>query len=275
MKPGKRVAMAGKRTVLLTGAAGRIGTAFRHYTGNAYRFRLADRRASEIIDPAGHEVIELDAADLVACRAACRDVDTVVHLAGDPSPQAGFYESLLDNNIKAVYNIFQAAKDQGCRRVIFASSGQVIDGYPLDVQAHPESPVKPLNMYAAAKCFGEAVAHAFAIAGGLSSIVIRVGTFEGNREWTETPDARNLSTFVSQRDLSHLIVRAIETPEVQFAIVHGVSNNRFKRLDITSTKAILGYAPRDDSFQLFNTGLRYRERWYKELPPPQEDFKEV
>lgn len=266
--------MEAKRTILLTGAAGRIGTAFRRYAAGAYRFRLADRLAGEITDPGNHEVIELDAADLAACQAACQGMDTVVHLAGDPSPTAGFYESLLDNNIKAVYNIFQAAKDQGCRRVIFASSGQVIDGYPLDVQAHPESPVKPLNMYAAAKCFGEATAHTFAMAGGLSSIVIRIGTFEGNREWTETPDARNLSTFVSERDMSHLIVRAIETPGVQFAIVHGVSNNRFKRLDITSTKALLGYAPQDDSFQRFNTGLRYRERWYKELPPPSEDFKE-
>jgi nucleoside-diphosphate-sugar epimerase len=256
-----------KRSVLLTGAAGRIGTAFRQYAGRRYRFRLADRRLEGLTDPGEHEVIQLDIANLDACRRACQDIDTVVHLAADPSSQAGFYESLLDNNIKGVYNIFLAAKEQGCRRVVFASSVQTIEGYPLDVQAHPESPVKPLNMYAVSKCFGEAVAHCFAVAEGLSSIAIRVGTFEGNQPWTD-PDARNLSTFVSKRDLSHLIVRCIETPDVQFAIVHGVSNNRFKRMDITSTRRLLGYAPQDDSFQLFKTGLRNRERWYKELPKP-------
>lgn len=265
---------ASKRKILLTGAAGRIGQAFREYAGDYYQFRLADRPGSELGEPGPHEVIELELADPAACQEACKGIETVVHLAGDPDSRAGFYESLLDNNIKAVYNIFQAAKDQGCRRVIFASSVQVIEGYPLDVQAHPESQVKPLNMYAVSKCFGEAVAHYFATTEGLSSIAIRIGTFEGNGAWPETPDSRNLSTFVSKQDLCHLIVRCIEAPEVQFAIVHGLSNNRFKRMDIHSTRQILGYAPQDDAFEWFDVGLKHRERWYKELPGPQEDFKE-
>jgi hypothetical protein len=71
-----------------------------------------------------------------------------------------------------------------------------------------------------------------------------------------------------------LIVRCIETPGVQFAIVHGLSNNRFKRMDIHLTRQILGYAPQDDAFERFNIGLQHRERWTKELPGPQEDFKE-
>ncbi|MEM7034355.1 MAG: hypothetical protein AAF629_32730, partial [Chloroflexota bacterium] len=123
----------------------------------------------------------------------------------------------------------------------------------------------PLNMYAVSKCFGEAVAHCFA-SQGLSSIAIRVGSFEGNpgMQSQKQPDARSLSTFVSKRDLSHLIVRCIETPDVPFAIVHGVSNNRFKRMDITSTKALLNYQPQDDSFQQFETGIPNRERWYDE-----------
>jgi nucleoside-diphosphate-sugar epimerase len=252
-----------RRKVLLTGAAGRIGTAFRHFVAGRYDFRLADCDLAGLDDSGAAEVMALDIVDLEACQVACQGMDTVVHLAGDASGAAGFYGSLLDNNIKGVYNIFQAARDQGCRRVIFASSVQAISGYPLDVQAHPESPVKPINMYAVSKCFGEAVAHYFALAEGLSSIAIRIGTFEGNHAWDKL-DARNLSTFISKRDLGQLLVRCIEVPQVQFAIVHGVSNNRFKRLDITSTKALLGYAPLDDSFQLFNTGIEYRERWYRE-----------
>src|SRR5690606_38905751 len=131
-------------------------------------------------DPGKHEALEANTADLAVCRELCQGIDTVVHLAADPSPRADFYESLLDNNFKSTYNIFRAAKDAGCRRVIIASSIQVIEGYPLDVQAKPESPVRPMNMYAVSKAYGEATAHYFAYAEGLSSIAIRVGAYEGN-----------------------------------------------------------------------------------------------
>src|SRR5919199_2620621 len=114
--------------ILLTGAAGRIGSVFRQHAGARYRLRLADRRHTAIGDPGGHEIVALDAADLQACQAACAGMDVVIHLAADPSPAADFYGSLLDNNIKATYNIFRAAKDQGCRRVIYASSIRVLEG---------------------------------------------------------------------------------------------------------------------------------------------------
>jgi nucleoside-diphosphate-sugar epimerase len=148
--------------------------------------------------------------------------------------------------------------------VIWASSIQVIEGYPLDVQAHPESPVKPMNMYAAAKVFGEAMAHYFAHAEGLSCICVRVGAYEGNRH-LEKPDGRTLSAFVSKRDLSHLLAQCIDVEDLPFAIVHGVSDNRFKRMDITSTRALVGYKPQDDSFQKFDVGITDTERWQREF----------
>jgi nucleoside-diphosphate-sugar epimerase len=174
----------------------------------------------------------------------------------------------LDNNIKGMYNIFHAAKDQNCRRVIFASSIQAIDGYPIDLQVSSESAPRPLNMYGAAKAFGEATAHYFAMALGLSSIAIRIGAYGGNRPASDTsmPTARNLAAHVSPRDLCQLIVRCIEAEDVQFAIVHGTSDNRFKRMDLTATKAAVGYEPQDDAFQLFDTGLNYIDRWYQENP---------
>ncbi len=252
------------RRVLLTGAGGRIGTAFREYVGDRYALRLVDRQADKISAAGAQEVVEADLSDLEVCRQLCEGMDTVLHLAADPSPRADFYESLIDNNIKAVYNIFRAAKDQGCRRVIFASSIQVIEGYPLDVQARPESPIKPMNMYAVCKAFGEATAHYFAYAEGLSSIAVRVGGYEGNRVDWSTRDGRALSAFVSKRDLSHLFVQCIETEDVQFAILQAVSDNRFKRMDITSTRAAVGYQPQDDAFQLFGVGITDTPRWQKE-----------
>ena len=245
-----------RRHVLVTGGAGRIGSNFRAHAGDRYRFRLADRETAGLsgAEAEGHEVLALDIADPDACQDACNGIDTVVHLAADPSPEAEFYGSLLDNNIKGTYNVFRAAKDQGCRRIVFASSVHAVIGYPPDVQAHSESPVRPVNMYGVSKCFGEAVAACFA-AGGLSSIAIRIGAYDA--DWLRRdPTAEAMSMFVSHRDLNQLLVRCVEAEDVRFAIVHGVSDNRFKRLDLSATRDLLGYEPEDDAFRIFDAGLR-------------------
>ena len=242
------------RRVLLTGAAGRIGTGFFRDAGGRYRFRLADRTAEPLAEAAaqGHEVLALDVADLGACRAACADMDTVVHLAADPSPGADFYGSLLENNVKGTYNVFRAAADAGCRRVVFASSVHAVAGYPGDVQVHERSPVNPANMYGVTKCFGEAVAACFAHA-GLSAIAVRIGAYHapgrGAGPLLDYPDA-----YVSERDLNQLLVRAIEVPDVRFAVVYGLSDNRFKRADLTATRELLGYEPQDDGFAIRGDG---------------------
>lgn len=256
-----------RRTILLTGAAGGIGSAFFRHAAERYSFRLADRVTSALSEAAsqGHELYALDIADLEMCQQACQGIDTVMHLAADANPNADFYGSLLHNNIQGTYNIFRAAKDQGCRRVVSASSAQVVLGYPRDVQAHPESPVRPMNMYGVSKCFGEAVAAYFAFAEGLSSIAVRIGAYdvsEPRTNWLrQHPSIDNLSAYVSERDLNQLLVRCIETPDIPFAIVHGISDNRFKRLDLTSTRDLLGYAPQDDAFDLFRANL---DQWLQD-----------
>jgi len=272
MKPAGRTA---RRRVLLTGAAGGIGQAFFRSARDRYRFRLADRAAiaAEAVhadgtgaegDGADHEAIQLDLVELAACERACEQIDTVVHLAADANPAAAFYESLLDNNIKSTYNIFRAAKDQGCRRVIFASSAWVMGGYAPDVQLAPDAPTRPVNHYGVSKAFGEAVAACFAQAEGLSSIVVRIGAYDDGAadNWLRrAPNVRELSTYVSARDLHQLLVRCIEAPDVGFAIVHGVSENRFKRLDLTATRDLVGYAPQDDAFTIFGDTL---DKWLRD-----------
>ncbi len=257
-----------RRRILLTGAAGGIGRAFYRFAHDRYQFRLADRvaiAAEAVNETAGeHAAIYLDIADLASCQRACEQIDTVVHLAADANPAAEFYDSLLDNNIKGTYNIFRAAKDQGCQRVIFASSAWVMGGYARDVQAAPDAPLRPVNLYGVSKCFGEAVAACFAQAEGLSSIVVRIGAYDNGdaMNWLRTrPNADELATYVSAHDLHQLLIRCIETPDIGFAITHGLSENRFKRLDLTSTRKLLGYAPQDDSFAIFSDSL---EDWFRE-----------
>lgn len=255
------------KRLLLTGAAGRIGSAFHQLHGHEYHLRLVDVNTDTITDSGDHEVITADLADLAICQELCKDIDLVLHLAADPSPQADFYESLLDNNIKTAYNIFRAAKDQGCEKVIFASSIQAISNYPLDSSPHPDMPPKPRNMYAVTKVFGEAMCYYFAHIEGLPSIAVRIGAYGGNRNWaerTEPVDSRTLSAYVSERDLCQLFVKAFAATDVNYAILHGVSDNRFKRMDLTSTRELVDYHPRDDAFALFGTGIVHPERWQEE-----------
>jgi nucleoside-diphosphate-sugar epimerase len=151
-----------------------------------------DREPADSPDPGPHEVVALDIADLEAFRAACRGMDALAHLAAGASPEADFYGSLLDANVKGIYNAFRAAADAGCRRVVFASSVHAVGGYSLDRQLTPEDPVRSANMYDATKCFGKATAYAFAVAEGLASVCLRIGAYGSDLEEVPARHGREL-----------------------------------------------------------------------------------
>lgn len=247
-------AQGASRRILLTGAAGRIGTAFYNHARGMFQFRLADINSAPLYESAaeGDLVLTLDVSDLDACRDACRDIDTVIHLAASASPDSGFYESLLDNNIKGTWNIFQAAYEAGCKRVVFASSVHTVIGYPPRIQSSEKTPYWPVNMYGVSKCFGEATGSYYARTMGLSTICVRIGSYDA--PWFHeklTPE--NLAGYVSERDLNQMLELCITTPDIEFAIVAGLSNNRFLRMDLTQAREVLGYQPQDDAFELFQT----------------------
>lgn len=241
---------SGNRThlSLLTGAAGRIGTAFRLAHGHDYRLRLADLEPGPIVDTpgAGHEIIALDVADPTACRVACVGVDTVIHLAADPRPDAP-WESLLRNNIQGVVNICEAALAAGCRRIVYASSAHAVGAYPADLMLADDAPPRPGNLYGASKVFGEAVLSACATR-GLTGIALRIGAYDAPWFYADTDD-NVAAAYISPRDMNHLLVRAIETPQITYAVAAGISNNRRKRFDLQHTRALLGYDPQDDGFR--------------------------
>jgi nucleoside-diphosphate-sugar epimerase len=235
------------RFVLVTGAAGRIGRGFVSGSAHRYRFRLADRQIDNLDEGPAHEIVTLDVADQDGCRTACAGIDTVVHLAADPSPEADFAESLVENNIRGTFNVFRAAADAGCRRVVYASSLHAVAGYSIEEAAGPDMPVRPLTMYGVSKCFGEASARYFAEVEGLSCIAVRIGAYEA--PWIcEEPTREVLAGFISARDLNQLLIRCIEAADIRFAIVHGISNNRIKRVSLFETETLLGYQPQDDGF---------------------------
>jgi hypothetical protein len=235
------------RRVLVTGAAGHIGSHFSEHAASRYALRLmvqpADPAAAAI---AGFgEVVEGDLGDLDGLKRLCRDVDTVVHLAAVPDPSAVWHD-LLRDNIIGCYNTFVAAKAAGCRRVIFASSIHAVSGYPRDVQVKSGEPVNPGDLYGVTKCFGEAMGRYMAEQEGLSVICLRIGAFQPRAAAATERSVGLLDAFVSRRDLHQLICRCIDAGDLRFAMLHALSDNRFKRLDISDARALVGYAPEDD-----------------------------
>ncbi len=236
-----------KRSVLVTGAAGRIGSYFAEHARDKYALRLMVRGDEEGIDKIRDygEVVEAELSDLERLKEVCAGIDTVVHMAGDPAPNA-LWKDLLDANIIGTYNIFVAAKAAGVRRVIHASSIHAVSGYPADVQVKTSEPVNPGDIYGVSKCFGEALARYMAEKEGVSAISLRIGAFQPLEAAQKEDGLPMLDAFVSHRDLDQLINRCIDVENVQFAILHGLSDNRFKRLDISDARELVGYAPVDD-----------------------------
>jgi nucleoside-diphosphate-sugar epimerase len=171
----------------------------------------------------------------------------VIHLAADPSPQADFMESLLGNNIVMTYNVFRAAKDAGCRRVIVASSIHAVGAYPEDVQVKVDMAVRPNDLYGVSKCFGEALAAYFAFNEGLSSIALRIGAYLFPDELKHlAPDEQG--AFLDPDDFNNLLVKCLEAPDITFVIAHAISDNKYKRLDLTEAREIFNYQPKVDVF---------------------------
>jgi nucleoside-diphosphate-sugar epimerase len=190
----------------------------------------------------------LDLADPEAARKACEGIDTVIHLAADPRTTAEFYADLLGPNFKATYNIYRAAKDAGCKRLVFASSVNAVGAYPHSRQVRTSDAPCPGNVYGASKAFGESLGAYFAYVEGLSNICIRIGAVGELSQVRSDASEFLRSIWVTYRDLCHLLDRCVETPDIQFAVAHGVSNNRNTWLDLTETTNLLDYDPVDDAF---------------------------
>ena len=235
-----------RRRVLVTGAAGRIGSFFASKLHQKYDLRLMardqDENTGEIRDYG--EVVFCDLADLRKLENLCEGIDTVLHLAGDPGPSQT-WDSTLQNNIMGTYNLFVAAKAAGCRRVIYASSIHAVSGYPQNIQVKTSEPVNPGDLYGVSKCFGEALGRYMAEQEGLSVIAIRIGGFQPETT-AQKPELKQMDAWVSREDLTQLIERCIDVKQIKWAVFHGLSNNAFNRLDISDARELVGYDPQDD-----------------------------
>lgn len=210
---------------------------------------LCDRAAPKFDLVDGDRFIEVDLSDASAAPHLVADQDTVIHLAGIPDPNAAF-DALLPANILATTYLLKAASKAGVRRFVFASSAQAVEGYPIDCQVVDGAAPRPVNLYGVTKAYGEALCAFHAQQGQMSCVALRIGAFEPEGS-PDVATARDLSAWLSHRDGASLLECAIEAEFEGSFVAHGISDNRFKRMDLSETRRVLQYDPKDDAFDIF------------------------
>jgi NAD+ dependent glucose-6-phosphate dehydrogenase len=233
------------RTILITGASGNIGTKLASYLpARGYTLRLLDKTAAE-------GVLAADLGQWDETWAAhFEGVDTVVHLAGDPRGQAP-WNSALRNNINATQHVLRAARNAKVRRVLFASTNQVMLGYRF--QSGPvrvDMPPAPLSPYGISKLACEELGRAFVEETGADFLAMRIGYFQRGDNLPGPhmlSGAWGQSMWLSNRDMMQAVEKAIEAPPFGFETVFLMSDNAGMRWDIEHTRKVIGYVPLDSA----------------------------
>jgi uronate dehydrogenase len=218
--------------IAITGGAGRIGTVLRAGLSGFDLLPLDNRPAG------GVRLVEL--TDEAATVTALAGVDTVVHLAA--FPDEGAFERILADNIVATRNVFEAARRQGVRRVVYASSIHVDGFYSADRPTSPADPVRPDTWYGVSKVYGEAAGRLYADKHGISVVCLRLGGFQA--EPLGHPGF--LSLWLSHRDAVRLFRAAVTAPDIDYLVAFGVSANS-RGVWSRDGWAELGYEPVDDA----------------------------
>jgi uronate dehydrogenase len=246
------------KRVLITGSAGHIGRVLREGLKGRYPLvRLADIAAQAPAE-AGEEIVKADITDPAQLAQAMEGIDCVVHLAGIADEDT--WDRIRRMNIEGCYNVFEAARMAGVKRVIFASSNHAVGFHRRDRMIDDQVTPRPDSRYGVSKVFGEAVGRLYADKYGLSVACLRIGSFRPD----DRPTApRHLYTWISHRDTVQLVQRAIDHPDYHFVVVYGVSNNARNRWD-NSNARWLGYQPQDDAeryaSEIDSTGAEEDER---------------
>ena len=245
--------MTTKKKVLITGGSGLIGGLVLKSLGHKYDFSALNRRAIE-----GVPCHRADISDFDAILPAFEGIDTVVHLSAY-TEDVYEWEGTERVNIRGTYNVYEAARIHGVKRVIFASSGGTMLGYELDspyteiaaaeydkipkvwpLLTH-EMPVRPNSLCYVSKVFGEVLGRMYSDQHGISVLNIRFGAVLAD----DKPQMRrHYPGYLSQADAVQMVERCIDAPEsVRYDIFEAMSDNRWRWRDISHSQKVLGYAP--------------------------------
>lgn len=229
------------RRILLTGAAGGLGKVLRPRLA-----KYADHlRVSDVVslEPQGahEEIDQCDLGDYDSVAQMVNGVDMIVHLGG--MSLDGPFEPILNANIRGVYNLYEASRIAGVKRIIFASSNHVIGFHKQSDLLDDTVPMRPDGNYGVSKAFGELLSRFYFDRYAFESVCIRIGS-----SFPKPLDRRMLSTWLSYDDLEALIARCLAAPKVDHTVVYGASNNTPRWWD-NSHASFLGWEPADSSDQ--------------------------
>jgi nucleoside-diphosphate-sugar epimerase len=233
--------MGERPQVLVTGAAGAIGSLVVARLRDRWQLRPTDLRPSVGVDP-------LDVVDLDSCMAAFAGMDAVVHLAANPDQEAGWSE-LRRPNVDGAYTVAAAARACGVRRLVLASSLHAVSALPETVQRRSSDPPRPANLYGATKAWAEALGAWVAATSSTSVVALRIGYFSANPPAGQEATPRNLAAWLSPADCVDLIRAAVESDVTGLTVVSGVSANRYRVAELGEAERRLGYRPIDDAWE--------------------------
>jgi uronate dehydrogenase len=223
--------------VLITGAAGAIGSGMRASLKGVYPYlRLSDRVTPNDL-AADEEFVAADLGDLAAVERICADVDGILHLGGRSVEDS--WEEIHPANIVGTYHLFEAARRQGVKRVVFASTNHVVGFYRRTRRIDNRVQPRPDSRYGVSKAYGEALGALYADKYGIECLCIRIGNY-GERPI----DKRRLSMWLSPRDMAQLVRIGLEHPEIHYEIVYGSSHCERAWWDNAAAER-LGYRPMD------------------------------
>ncbi|KAH8179997.1 NAD dependent epimerase/dehydratase family protein [Sarocladium implicatum] len=227
------------QTWILTGASGIVGSSLRAAIApKVASLRLVDIKEITNLNEQ-EEAIILDINDFGGLVEAFRGAYGIIHLAG-LADEADFHD-LMRDNVAGTYNVFEAARRTGVKRIIYASSNRATGFYSVDSMVHPSMPPRPDGLYGATKVASEAIARLYADKFGLEVVVVRIGSFE------EKPmDARQLSTWLSPGDCQSAFLAAMNAVDVTYSTIYAVSRNKRRWWDIEPGLR-LGFEPKDDA----------------------------
>jgi len=223
------------RRIVFTGASGGIGTMTRPLLARLYPgLVLSDRVPPPNLQP-GETFVAADLTKPEEVAAAVNGAHSVIHLGGHSVE--GTWDQILQANIVGCYNLFEAARQAGVKRVIFASSNHAVGFYPRKRRIGTDVTVRPDSRYGVSKVFGEALGALYADKHGMAVTCLRIGNV-GPRPL----DVRRLSIWVSPEDLVRLFQIGLEHPDIRYEILYGVSDNEASWWDNSRARQ-LGYRP--------------------------------
>ncbi|WP_099865835.1 NAD-dependent epimerase/dehydratase family protein [Pararhizobium haloflavum] len=227
------------KRLLITGAGGNLGRMARsRLTHLAETIRLSDV-AEMAPQTSGEEVVPCDLADFAAVKDLVDGCDGIVHFGGMSVENT--FDVILDANIRGLYNVYEAARQTGCRRIVFASSNHAIGFHERETRLDADSVLRPDSLYGVSKCFGEAVARLYYDKFGIETAIVRIGSC-----FDEPKDRRMLATWLSADDFVSLIERVFAAPRLGCPIIYGASDNDESWWD-NSKVAYLGWRPKDNA----------------------------